>query len=293
MPIIYDLRHTSTYRYAAPVNFGPHRIMFRPRASHDLRVLASDLDVSPESEIRLIQDVHSNSIAIVQPRQAADTLRIDCSFTIEHAGTLNLELPIDDRAVRYPFCYSADDWVDLEAYVRPGSDDPEGKVESFARQFVTPGKFTKDLLVDMTRHLRDRLVYQARISEGTQHPADTLSWGTGTCRDFAWLMIESVRRLGFAARFVSGYLYDPLLDGLTDGGMTGSGATHAWLQVYLPGAGWVPFDPTNTLFGGTQLIRVAVAREPRQAIPILGTWNGYGNRYLGLEAHIVVRRRAN
>ena len=152
---------------------------------------------------------------------AADTLRIDCSFTIEHAGTLNLELPIDDRAVRFPFCYSADDWVDLEPYVRPGSDDPDGKVESFARQFVTPEKFTKDLLVDMTRYLRDHLVYQARVSEGTQHPADTLSSGTGTCRDFAWLMMESVRRLGFAARFVSGYLYDPLLDGSTGGGMTG------------------------------------------------------------------------
>ena len=293
MPIIYDLRHTSTYRYAVPVNFGQHRVMFRPRAGHDLRVLASDLGVSPESDIRLIQDVHSNSIAVVQPRVAADTLRIDCSFTIEHAGTLNLELPIDDRAVRYPFCYSADDWVDLEPYVRPGSDDPDGKVESFARQFVTPEKFTKDLLVDMTRYLRDHLVYQARVSEGTQHPADTLSSGTGICRDFAWLMMESVRRLGFAARFVSGYLYDPLLDGATGGGMTGIGATHAWLQVYLPGAGWVPFDPTNTLFGGTRLIRVAVAREPRQAIPILGTWDGYGNHYLGLEANIVVRRRGN
>lgn len=294
MTIRYDIVHTTVYRYAQPVTFGEHRVLFRPRDSHDLRVLATDLDVSPEADVRLIQDPNSNSIALVQPKVAADTLQIVCSFTIEHAETMNLELPLDPSAELYPFSYSTDEWADLEPFLRPGHDDPQGQLITWARQFVrTDGPTgTRDLLVAMNQHIRDNFRYQARDEEGTQTPVQTLELGSGSCRDFALLMMEASRRLGIATRFVSGYLYDPALDAKPDEGVhvVGAGYTHAWMQAYLPGAGWVPFDPTNNLLGGTELIRVGVARDPSQAAPISGSWFGQTGDYLGMSVTVTVQR---
>ena len=152
---------------------------------------------------------------------------------------------------------------------------------------------TRELLVKMNQNIRETMSYQARDEEGTQTPLQTLKLESGSCRDFALLMMEAVRRMGMAARFVSGYLYDPSLDSVATPGKAatlGAGSTHAWLQVYLPGAGWVPFDPTNNLLGGHQLIRVGVARDPSQAAPISGSWYGPADAYEGLEATVQVRR---
>ena len=294
------------YSYSAPVTFGEHRVMFRPRDSHDLRVLATDLQVSPNAIVRLIQDPHSNSVALVQPLGLATELRIVCSFTIEHANTNNLELPLSPGAEFYPFAYSVDERFDLEHYLRPHFDDPHGELTAWARQFIsTDGPTgTRDMLVKMNQYIRDRFIYASRDEEGTQPPLNTLKLGSGTCRDFALLMMEAGRRLNVAMRFVSGYLYDPALDSMgasstigmvqTQSQSTfntvGAGSTHAWLQAYLPGAGWVPFDPTNNLLGGNQLIRVGVARDPSLAAPISGSWYGEAGAYMGMTATVQVHR---
>ncbi len=310
--IRYEIVHTTVYSYSAPVTFGEHRVMFRPRDSHDLRVLATDLQVSPDAIVRLIQDPHSNSVALVQPLGLATELRIVCSFTIEHANTNNLELPLSPGAEFYPFAYSVDERFDLEHYLRPHFDDPRGELTAWARQFIsTDGPTgTREMLVQMNQHIRNRFAYASRDEEGTQPPLTTLKLGTGTCRDFALLMMEAGRRLNVATRFVSGYLYDPSLDSsadLSNAGLSpdqnqsqgqsqstfntvGAGATHAWLQAYLPGAGWVPFDPTNNLLGGNQLIRVGVARDPSLAAPISGSWYGEAGAYLGMTATVQVHR---
>lgn len=298
MSIQYDITHTTVYRYKELVSFGEHRVMFRPRDSHDLRVLATDLQVTPTAIIRMIQDPHSNSVALVQPLTSALELRIVCAFTIEHAHTNNLELPVSKAGEFFPFAYTVDERFDLELYLRPHHEDPQGELMAWARQFIrTDGPTrTRDLLVAMNEHIRNHVVYRSREEEGTQTPLVTLKLGSGTCRDFALLMMEAARRLGVATRFVSGYLYDPALDAagaLVGSELTvtqGAGSTHAWLQAYLPGAGWVPFDPTNNLLGGNQLIRVGVARDPSQAAPVSGSWYGAPDAYLGMDASVMVRR---
>jgi len=292
MPIQHDIVHTTVYRYARPVSFGEHRVMFRPRDSHDQRVLATDLSVSPESIVRMVQDPHSNSIAMVQPLQSATELRIVCSFTIEHAWGDEPVWPLPSEAVALPFAYTPDERIDLEHYLRPHHPDPDGRLMDWTRAFLRAGEptGTRDLLERMNAAIGQTLRYLPRDEEGTQTPTQTLALGSGSCRDFALLMMEAIRRLGVATRFVSGYLYDASLDGGSDG-MLGAGVTHAWLQAYLPGAGWVTCDPTNNLMGGNQLIRVAVVRDPDHASPVSGSWYGPAGAYLGMSATVQVRRR--
>ena len=292
MPIQHDIVHTTTYRYREPVSFGEHRVMFRPRDSHDQRVLATDLEVSPTSIVRMIQDPHSNSIALVQPLESATELEIVCSFTLEHAQGGQLAPPLAKAAEFLPFAYSLEERLDLEHYLRPHHDDPQGRLIAWAHQFLVRDgpTVTRDLLARMNSHIGQTLRYVPRDEEGTQPPLQTLERGSGSCRDYALLMMEAARRLGVAARFVSGYLYDASLDGGGDG-MTGAAFTHAWLQAYLPGAGWVAYDPTNNLLGGSQLIRVAVVRDPALAAPVSGSWYGEPGAYLGMSASVQVSRR--
>jgi transglutaminase-like putative cysteine protease len=292
MSIVHDIVHTTTYHYRKPVRFGPHRVMFRPRDSHDQRVLATDLSVTPQAGIRMIQDVYSNSIALVQPEQDANELRIVCAFTIEHVSG-GAAPPLAVSAESLPFTYAPEEWIDLAPYLRPHTDDPHGQLIAWAHQFLdgngpTP---TFETLARMNKHVGTSLRYAARDEEGTQLPLRTLELGTGSCRDYALLMMEAVRRLGIAARFVSGYLYDESLDGQSDTWMVGSGVTHAWLEVFLPGAGWTTYDPTNNLIGGNQLIRVAVVRDPAFAAPISGIWYGEPDAYEGMTVTVQVRRR--
>jgi len=292
MSVLYEITHRTVYRYSEPVRFGEHRVLFRPRESHDQRVLATDLRVSPAAAIRLIQDPQSNSVALVHPLDAATELEIISTFTIEHVYTDQAELPVAPSAVFFPFDYSADERIDLEPYLRPHHADPDDQLGTWARQFILDDEptATRDMLARMNQQIRDSLRYQVRHEEGTQAPLTTLALGTGTCRDFALLMMEALRHLGVAARFVSGYLYDPSIDG-SGQAATGAGATHAWLQAYLPGAGWVAFDPTNNPLGGTQLIRVGVARHPAQAAPVAGSWFGNPEAYLGMSVDVRVERK--
>jgi transglutaminase-like putative cysteine protease len=293
MSVIFDIEHTTHYRYARPVRFGEHTVLFRPRSSHDLRVLASDMVITPEPDgIRLIHDVYSNSVALVQPRSPADELKVVSTFTVEHTGTRALDLPLRHRAQIYPVEYSEEERFALGHYLQPFYDDPTGRLQDWGRQFVRPDGPTdsRDLLVVMTQHIKDQMSYQVRYEEGVQTPYQTLDLAQGTCRDFATLMIEAVRWLGYAARFVTGYIHTPWLDN-GQALYVGAGATHAWAQVYLPGAGWIPFDPTNNLVGGTSLIRVGVSRHAGLAMPLRGSWHGVPGDCLGMQVDVQVRQR--
>jgi len=287
MPLL-TIHHKTEYRYARPVRFGEHRVMLRPRDGHDLRVLSERLDISPlPSALRRIHDVFGNTVAIADFDTPSDRLVFDSTVTVEHYPLETVVLTPGDTAYYYPFAYDPEEFSDLTPSMTPRYSDPDGALAGWARQFLADGSRTRtlDLLVGMTHGVRQSFGYRRRHEHGTQHPLDTLSIGSGTCRDFALFMIEALRRLGIAARFVSGYIFIP---GDEAHGYVGGGSTHAWVRAYLPGAGWVEFDPTNGIVGNRDLVRVAVARDPHQAIPIHGTYVGPADAYLGMDVTIHV-----
>ena len=287
MPLL-TIHHKTVYRYNRPVAFGEHRIMLRPRDSHDQRVLSSSLEISPQPmSLRWIHDVFGNSVAIATFDERAETLSVTSVATVEHNPAEEFALTADDTAYFYPFVYDREEFPDLQQFIAPQYGDPNGDLSAWARQFLdadgpTP---TFNILSGMTHGIRKAFTYRKRHEHGTQHPLDTLQTGSGTCRDYAMFMIEALRWLGIAARFVSGYLFIP---GDSAHGYVGGGSTHAWVQVYLPSAGWIEFDPTNGIVGTRDLIRVAVARDPRQAIPLHGCYLGSADAYVGMEIGINV-----
>jgi transglutaminase-like putative cysteine protease len=285
----FTVRHATSYRYAQPVHFGQHRLMLRPRDSHDLHLVDAELSLSPPGALNWMHDVFGNSVALVDFEQPASELRIVSTLHIERYGLSRPVFPIAREAQMYPFVYSANDRGDLGRLLDRHYPDPRGQLEQWAKRFVTAAPMpTYNLLSNMNGAIRTEFKYAVRYEEGTQSPLETLDKMSGTCRDFALLFMEAARSLGFGARFVSGYLYDPALDG--GQAMQGAGATHAWAEVYLPGAGWVEYDPTNGLIAGENLIRIAVARDPSQAIPISGSFSGAGTEFLGITVDVTVNR---
>ena len=285
---VIRVRHVTTYRYKQPVSFGEHRMMLRPRDSYDQKLLDSSLTIAPEpADLRWVHDVFGNCVAIARFSGRAAELRFDSMIRLDHSASNALDFQIEEHAMRYPFSYGAEDMPDLLRLIERQYLDPEHEIDGWARQFLRhDGRTdTTEMLAAMTHAIRRDLKYVAREESGIQDPIRTLKLASGSCRDFAVLMMEAVRSLGLAARFVSGYLIVPET---RRGSRVGGGATHAWMEVYLPGAGWVEFDPTNGIVGSADLIRVAVVRDPRQAVPVSGTWTGFPSDHLGMTVEVEV-----
>jgi transglutaminase-like putative cysteine protease len=287
---VLNVRHTTIYSYRQPVGFGEHRLLFRPRDTHDQRLLSADLAITPApSELHWIIDLFGNCVAIARFDTEAAKLRIDTAIALDHTPDVTLRFRTEPEARTWPLVYADETLPDLEPVMRRHYPD-HGEVEAWARQFVSaPGAVaeTGHVLMTMTAAIKDGFRYSRRTDPGTQTPQVTLGTRTGTCRDFALLMIEAARSLGFAARFVTGYIYVPARD---RDEIRGGGATHAWVQVFLPGAGWVEFDPTNGIVGNRDLIRVGVARDPRQAKPLSGSFRGSREDYIGMTVEVKVTK---
>lgn len=285
---IFSVRHITSYRYKRPVEFGDHKLLFRPRDSFDQTLLSSRLLIDPEPKyIRWIHDVFGNCVSVIGFAQPADELRFETIIRLDHTPYVAIDLQIDEEALTYPFSYDTDEALDLERTIQRHYADPDDQVSKWARQFVRIGQSTDTghLLMTMCYAIHEGFVYARRHEHGTQAPTETLRLRRGTCRDFALLMMEAARSLGFAARFVTGYIYVPDRDGSTT---LGGGSTHAWCQIYLPGAGWAEFDPTNGIVGNRDLIRVGVARDPKQAMPLWGSYDGTAADYESMSVQVNV-----
>jgi transglutaminase-like putative cysteine protease len=287
MPML-RVRHETTYRYRRPVMIGPHRLMVRPRDSHDLRLVSAALSCSPPATLTWSHDVFGNSVAQATFSEPADMLSIVSEIVVEPCSPDWPVFAIAAFAHSYPFAYTPDEQIDLGALLSPQYADIDDRLRSWANAFVLGERTdTLSLLKDLNAGVSGWISYQSREDERTQGPLETLARGWGSCRDFAVLFAEAARTLGFAARLASGYLCNP------DSALTGSqgqGSTHAWAEIYLPGAGWIAFDPTNRALGGANLIRIAVARNIEQASPISGSYVGTLSDFIGMDVSVKVAR---
>jgi len=293
MPI-FSVRHVTTYRYRRAVAFGEHRMMMLPRDDDDQRVLHSELTITPAPKaLTWTRDRFGNHVATAHFAGRAEKLRFVSTIRLDHAPADFRDADIADFARSYPFAYAAAERARLERFIQPLSRRAELDRWS-AKFFRDDGSAdTHALLVDMTRTIRHRFKHIARHEKGVQDPVLTLDRGSGSCRDLAVLMIAALRLRGIAARFVSGYLH--LADDDRDDGEEAAisgGNTHAWVQVYVPGPGWVDFDPSGGVVGNENRIRVAVAPDPREAVPLQGTWYGSASDHLAMEVAVKVRAAA-
>jgi len=283
MPLL-TVNHTTVYRYRKPVTLGEHRMMFRPRESHDLRLLNSRLTISPQPVLlRWLHDPFDNSVAVASFEGTVTELRFESELYLEHFDSTQPEYPLEDHAKTYPFSYSDEDFPNLGQALTPRYG--RSRVSEWVLRFLDDADSTPtmQLLSNLTRGIQEELKYIRRSEKGVQSPSETLQRGQGSCRDFAVLMMEGVRSLGIAARFVSGYIFSP-----ENAGLSGSGETHAWMQAYLPGAGWIDFDPTNCIIGNRNLIRVAVAYSPENVLPLWGTYSGSFNSFIAMDVKVLV-----
>src|SRR5579872_4403701 len=280
---IFSVQHLTRYRYRQAIKPGRHEWLARPRDSYDQRLLDCHLSVCPMPlEIRWIHDVFGNCVTLVDFDSSADELLFQSVIRLDHTPEKSPRFLIEDYAREHPFSYSPDELPDLSACIRREFDDnatPRWLDRFISRKAQPTGR----LLMTLNEAISESFSYRRRSVQGTQPPAVTIEQQTGSCRDLALLMIEAARCLGFAARFVTGYVYVPDRDKAE---RLGGGSTHAWCQIYVPGSGWVEFDPTNGIVGNIDLIRVAVARTPNQAVPLSGSYWGESADQLGLDVEV-------
>jgi transglutaminase-like putative cysteine protease len=281
------IEHKTVYRYRQPVSLGPHRLLLRPRESRDLRLLASEIVMAPTAAATTwAEDVFGNAVAVATFEGMTDGLTIESKVELELGGQPWPVFPVAASAISYPFLYADDEWTDLGALAKQQHEDPTGRLRTWTRGFVRSDPTdTLALLKDLSAGILGWISYQSRDEEGTQTPLQTLDRGRGSCRDLAVLFAEAARCLGFGARLVSGYLFNSS-ESIT--GSSGPGSTHAWTEVYVPGAGWITFDPTNRSMGGFNLIPVAVARDIKQVMPIAGSFVGMTDAFGGMSVEVRV-----
>jgi transglutaminase-like putative cysteine protease len=299
--MLLQIRHRTIYLYTRPVDLGPHRLMLRPRETPELRLLSFAVATTPPSLFSWSQDVYGNSVARALPLWSADSLMIDCDIRVDNQAFAAPILSITANAADYPFRYEDGEWNNLGHLALPQYADPQGRLQAWIQGFIAARPTgTLALLRDLNIGIADAIAYQSRQDHGTQTPLETLQRGWGSCRDFAVLMAEAARWLGFGARLVSGYIYLPDLDpgmtmpapphesGKSEAAGPAPGATHAWVDIYLPGAGWVAFDPTHRSYGGANLIPVAVARGIAELPPVEGSFTGASGDYVGMHVGVTV-----
>ena len=284
-----QISHVTTYAYRIPVEILPHRMMLSPRGSHALRVISAEIGCEPTPALEWTQDVFGNLIATASFLHPAERLVITNRMVVEQTASAWPIFAIAPYAHRFPFDYSRDDRKDLGALLVPEHTDPDGRLAAWASALVHGADTdTLSLLKDVNAAAGHGITYVMREELGTQSPQETLDLGSGSCRDLATLFIEAARHLGFAARAVSGYLFDaPISIDLPDRSNQ-HGATHAWAEVYLPGAGWIAFDPTNGRMGEAHLVPVAVGRNIAQLSPVNGRYVGTADAFLGMTVDVTV-----
>ena len=262
------ITHVTEYLFPSVVTLLPHRLLLRPRENHNVRIESSVLDISPAHTLQWKCDVLDNSVALVSFGEPSNRLRVGSSVVIQHYEENPFDFLVDDYAVFHPFGYAEADRAELAAFLQSVYASDRDALQRWLDGLGLLQPLETFALLDrMNREIAGHFVYQMREEPGVQPPSVTLAGNSGSCRDFAALFIEACRFLGLASRFVSGYLFAPATE-------AGNASTHAWAEVYIPGAGWKGFDPTIGEVTGNKHIAVAVARHPEAVPPVAGSFVG-------------------
>lgn len=286
MAKIIRVVHRTEYLYSQPVTLNRHRLLLRPRDGHDLWVDDAYLKITPPAHLTWFFDAFGNSVANADFSKPSDRLYIE--------SELHLRRYVSEHAVRqaaehgspYPCSYSAEDAVDLYPYLGLQEREEEAEIQAWLNTAISGAPPTAFAYLEMLSDaINAEMNYSRRDALGTQTAAETIRRRQGTCRDFAFLFMEAARLSGFAARFVTGYLHSPPDD---NGSFVGTGATHAWADAFIPGEGWIEFDPTNRIVAGRSLIRVGTTRTPQQASPIYGSFEGPPSSFVGLTVGVEI-----
>lgn len=280
-----NIDHTTVYHYHRAVRFGPHRLMIRAIEGHDVQVRSSELVIEPTARIRWFRDVYDNSVAVADFSEHAAQLSIRSALKVEHFNSNPFDFVLESTALQLPFHYRDEERADVGAFLQRGHANDHALLQHWVKPFLSTsgrGK-TLEFLTALNRSVPLSFEYAAREEPGVQTPGETLRQRTGSCRDLALLFMEAARMLGVAARYVSGYLCRTNDEGIVAGP---SNTTHAWAELYLPGAGWKGFDPTCGVLAADYRVRVAVARAPGQALPVSGSFQGSASDYAGMEVAV-------
>ena len=274
MAIRVALNHLTSYRYERPISLGPQIIRLRPAPHARTPILSYSLNVLPEKNFRnWQQDPQGNFLARFVFPEPTTQFRIEVDLVAEMTVINPFDFFLEESATESPFTYEP--WLSRE--LKPFLEtEPLGPhLKEFVDSLDMTPRPTNDFMVDMNRRVQEEIRYLIRMEPGVQTPEETLEKRSGSCRDSAWLLVQVLRQLGLAARFVSGYLIQlkpdiPALDGPA-GPETDFTDLHAWTEVYLPGAGWVGLDPTSGLLAGEGHIPLACTPDPMSAAPISGS----------------------
>ncbi len=278
------IHHRTCYRYGAKVSFGPHRLMCRPRESYRIQIESFAVNVSPSHTLRWIRDLHENNVGLLELSEPASELVIESECHLNIPKHNPFDFVIAKEAAEYPFVYDQEVAPELAPLALPLYQRDLERIKSWLHPLWHPGRkvVTLDLLQELNKVIYRDFRYQRRERRGVQSPAQTLERSSGSCRDFATLFMEACRFLGLAARFVSGYMHSSEI--------TGRMSMHGWAEVYLPGAGWIGFDPSWGIVAASQYIPVAVTRHPEDAPPISGTFFGFARDFLRTEVDLYVKK---
>jgi transglutaminase-like putative cysteine protease len=261
------ITHSTQYYYRTAVTFGIHRALLRPREGHDVHIDSAVLQIEPRADVHWLHDTYGNSVAILHFAAAGSKLSLLSEVDVDLYEDVPIEYVVEPDARSYPFQYAADEQVELIPYRLPSYPYDGPGVQKWLTELYRPGDLvdTSELLEKLNTRIFESFKYVRREEAGVQLPCQTIALGTGSCRDFAVLMMEAARHWGFGSRFVTGYIQM---------GEGQHGATHAWTEIYIPGAGWRGFDPTNNKLAGSEHVSVGVAREHEKASPLSGAWAG-------------------
>jgi len=285
--MIFSIEHKTSYRYERPVGLTLHRIYLCPRIGYGMRLIDYQLTTNPTGEIRWVRDFYENTYILMDfAGQSQELFETTMRAQVEMDEMNPYHFLLDNHAIAFPFTYSHAEKIVLHPHLQqktPGG--ASGVLDWFYKNIPQHRQDTVPFLSTLNQAVYSHFGYERRDEENTYTPDELIALGQGSCRDLAFFFIALAQQLGLAARYVSGYVYEG-----SAGSNRAAGSMHAWAEIYLPGAGWRGFDPTNGVLANHNFMPVAVARDPRQIDPIQGN---YLNKESGIASTLAVELTIN